>query len=313
MNSIIMGDSEPYDEVDVSDWDRAEVEELGTKPKRWLSRPDTGDRWLMKYATTSRPAGQQEYRKGDDWAERIAYGIAELLGIPAAPVELAFETSDSNKRFGTICQSVLREEESLVNGDELMGERGIRVSRKNRGLYTVEAVFKSLEGIRPPRAMAKDLSTWEVFVGYLALDALIGNTDRHEENWSAIKSTQPDPQLRLSPTFDHASSLGFQLSDQDKEGRLASRDRNRTPEGYADRAKTTFAGRPHPFEALGQALALAHSTALGHWLGSVRHVDDLIAPIWAVPEERMSVSARTFAERMMRHNWSRLASLAQLS
>ena len=295
-------------EIEVSDWLRFEEEELGTKPKRWLVKPATEERWLMKYATFSQPKDGPEYRKGDDWAERIACGVARVLGIPAAPVELAVERAHDQIRFGTVCLSVLRGEESLINGDELMGEVGIRVSRNRREFYTVEAVFNALEDIHPPPHVGAGLSAWDVLVGYLALDALIGNTDRHEENWSAIKPAEVDAGRQLSPTFDHASSLGFQLSDQDKKERLSSRDKNRTPEGYADRAKTQFANKQHPISVLRDAQELAGQPALAHWLGHVRQVDDLVAPIWEIPAHRMSAISKDFAERLLRHNWSRLAS-----
>ena len=137
-------------ETDVSDWLRFEEEELGTKPKRWLINPANDERWLMKYATFSQPRGGPEYRKGDDWAERIACGVARVLGIPAAPVELATERTHDQIRYGTVCHSVLTGEESLINGDELMGEVGIRVSRDRRELYTVEAAFNALVNILSP-------------------------------------------------------------------------------------------------------------------------------------------------------------------
>jgi len=295
-------------ETDVSKWLRFEEEELGTKPKRWLVDPATEERWLMKYATFSRPRNGPEYRKGDDWAEQIACGVARVLGIPAAPVELAVERTPDEIRYGTVCRSVLQEGESLINGDELMGELGIRVSRNRRELYTVEASFNALEGIHPPSHVGGGLSAWDVFVGYLALDALIGNTDRHEENWSAIKPRNVEASRRLSPTFDHASSLGFLLSDQDKEERLSSRDKNRTPEGYTDRAKTQFASKPHPIAVLRDAREIAGQAALDYWLEQVRQIDELIAPIWEIPDHRMSAVSKDFAERLLRRNWSRLAS-----
>lgn len=296
-----------YAELDVSTWPLSGEEELGTKKKHWLINPSTQERWLMKYATLSQPHGGPEYQKGDDWAERIAYGVAKVLDIPAAPVELAFEGIGDQMRFGTVCRSVLQEEESLINGDELMEEHGISVSQRHRELYTVEAVWRALEDIQPPPNTNERLTSWDVFVGYLLLDALIGNTDRHEENWSAIKAVNVETPHRLSPTFDHASSLAFLLSDQDKQDRLSTRDKNRTPEGYADRAKTPFAGKPHPISVLLSAQDLAANAALDHWLGHVQQIDDLVAPIWAVPERRMSAVSKEFAERMLRHNWSRVA------
>jgi len=83
-------DGEHYAEIDVTDWPVASREPLGTKPKRWLTDPQ-GERWLMKYTTYSQRHDGTRHRKGDDRSERIANGVAERLGVPAARTELAAE------------------------------------------------------------------------------------------------------------------------------------------------------------------------------------------------------------------------------
>lgn len=295
-----------YAEIDVSDWPVSGEEVLGTKPKRWLVNPKTEERWLMKDATSSEGLDGVKYRKGDDWAERIAFGIAQALRLPAARVEIALNRRDEDPVYGTVCRTVLGPDEGLINGDELMGECGIAVSHNHRESYTVEAAISALEDVEPPVDVADDLSASTVFVGYLVLDALIGNTDRHEENWCVISPAEAGSPRRLSPTFDHASSLGFLLSDQDRQERLSSRDGNRTPEGYADRAKTPFASKPHPIAVVDRAKQLAGRGTAEYWLGQVEQVDALIIPIWAIPEHRMSTPAREFAERVLRNNWSKM-------
>src|SRR5690606_14933665 len=51
--------------------------------------------------------------------------------------------------------------------------------------------------------------------GYLVLDAVIGNTDRHHENWGILrKKTGTGYVGYLAPSFDHASSLGRELHDE---------------------------------------------------------------------------------------------------
>jgi len=46
------------------------------------------------------------------------------------------------------------------------------------------------------------------------LDALIGNTDRHHENWGIlVEHTQRGMLGTIAPSFDHASSLGRELQD----------------------------------------------------------------------------------------------------
>ena len=46
------------------------------------------------------------------------------------------------------------------------------------------------------------------------LDALIGNTDRHHENWGILVRRGRGVLLgEVAPSFDHASSLGRELRD----------------------------------------------------------------------------------------------------
>jgi serine/threonine protein kinase HipA of HipAB toxin-antitoxin module len=75
-----------------------------------------------------------------------------------------------------------------------------------------------------------------VFVGYLLLDALIGNQDRHHENWGLIKA--PGAGLSLSPTFDHASSLGRNELDAERIERLTTKDSGRGVAHYVRRARS---------------------------------------------------------------------------
>lgn len=294
-----------YDEIDVSRWRISGEEVLGTKPKRWLVKPDTDERWLMKDATFNTSREGLTYPKGDDWAERVAYGVAGAMGLPAARVELCVDRKDREHVYGTICRSVLEAGQDLVHGNALLAGRGISVTKRNPDSYTLEAIHGALEDCRSPAGTLGGGSAWRVFVGYLVLDALIGNTDRHEENWAAIVS---DSGSVLAPTFDHASSLGFLLSDREKRARLASKNCAYTPEAFADRAKTWFAGKPHPIAAAMEARSLDGGGAFDYWLNQSRQIDDLVGPIWAIPEHRMSGTDRTFAERVMRRNWVRLTS-----
>ena len=296
----------PYEEVDVSEWAPHGEELMGSKPKQWLIHPVTGEHWLMKEATFNKPRDEPAYRKGDDWAERIACGVARVLSLPAAEVELSVLSRGDERVYGTICRSVLGGKGgTLIHGNELLANQGDHVADRYRESYTVEAVHRALWDCQPPTGTSEDLSTWDVFVGYLVLDAIIGNTDRHDQNWAVIPS---ESGRHLAPTFDHASSLGFLLSDCARQGRLSTRDGNRTPEGFADRAKSRFHCKPHPIDVVAAARILDGRAAEEHWLYQPPGIDDLVAPIWAIPEHRMSEPARQFAERVMRRNWARLTS-----
>jgi hypothetical protein len=52
----------------------------------------------------------------------------------------------------------------------------------------------------------------------LVFDALIGNTDRHQDNWALLVATRTDAkktvERRLAPAYDNASSLGTNLMEE---------------------------------------------------------------------------------------------------
>ncbi len=247
-------------DIDVSNWCVEQEETLGTNPKRWLQDPVSGFYWLMKDATSNTADGVT-YRKGDDWAERIASFIADTMGLPRAKVELASGGHGAETDLGIISRKVISNEGSLVHGNELLAEIGVfGVSTHDRAEYTIEAVRAALESVSPPTGF-ESMTAFEIFSGYLVLDALIGNTDRHQENWAVISH---EGSRRLSPTLDHASSLGFQLNEAQRAERLSSADGDRSPQGYADRAKSRFEGNPSPLVAASQALGSVRTTVRQH-------------------------------------------------
>jgi hypothetical protein len=86
------------------------------------------------------------------------------------------------------------------------------------------------------------LSAKDMFVGYLVFDVLVGNTDRHHENWGVVidYTDRYYPSYTLAPTFDHASSLGRNESDEARQRRLTTSDARDTVEAYCARARSAF-------------------------------------------------------------------------
>jgi hypothetical protein len=69
-----------------------------------------------------------------------------------------------------------------------------------------------------------DATAFDVFAGYVVLDAWVANRDRHDNNWAVLRpiTLSADP-LRLCGSYDHASSLGFNVTDEERSVRLADR------------------------------------------------------------------------------------------
>ncbi len=134
----------------------------------------------------------------------------------------------------------------LEHGNELLAEiaPGYPVEKwfRNRD-HTLSRIHSLLmqESILPPlnwKSPDKAIQTaFDVFIGYLLLDTWIANQDRHHENWGLITYQK---RTHLSPTFDHAVSLGYNLQDCEREDRLTSRDKRRRMGHYVTRARSAI-------------------------------------------------------------------------
>jgi hypothetical protein len=90
----------------VPDNSRLGEEPMGSKAKFWCILED-GRQYLFKFP---RPG------TGEDWAEKIASEIAEVLNIPHAHVDLA----QYHSKHGTVTLAVTSEGDTLVHGNELI-------------------------------------------------------------------------------------------------------------------------------------------------------------------------------------------------
>lgn len=301
-----MADSYPIISVPLNAPNRSEP--MGSKRKFWFGLPNQ-PRQLFKF---NRPL------HGEDWSEKIACEIAELLGVPHAAIDLAEYEGES----GIVTPDFRHGRGQLTHGNELMVEfldpqypaKGPNFRIKQ---HTVENVLRVLAQpfIGPPsalRAPSGVVDAQDAFVGYLLLDALIANTDRHHENWAIIRLEavgNGGPRAELAPTFDHASSLGRELLDTDRAARLDGRDVNRTVERYLVRGECRFYEREEdarpvsPVRAFQVASALRPDAAKG-WRERLREVG-LVAMesvVRRVPGARMNDLAKRFAIRMLHLN-----------
>ncbi len=197
---------------------------MGTKRKFWYQPPD-GDEpaWLFKYPRQN---------TGEHWAEKIAAEIAEILEIPHARVELAEIEKESDRSpptRGTTSESFTDATTRLIPGNQIMAH-GLADYREDLRLrqsqHTLDNVLHGLR-ILFQDDVAGSQRVKQRFCEYLVLDAVIGNTDRHHDNWGVLaKRIDGDFTLDIAPTFDHASSLGREQSDQWREnsGRYESWD-----------------------------------------------------------------------------------------
>lgn len=133
--------------------------------------------------------------------------------------------------------------------------------------------------------------------------------DRHHENWGILVDPGGQEPPELAPTFDHASSLGYQLSDTQRFERIHTNDRGFSVEAYPHRASSRhFEGQPNLVALAGAAARLAGAEVPGLLSSRLAQLDDaaLTADLRQLPDGRMSQAARIFALRMLVENRRRL-------
>lgn len=208
--------------IDVSDWAVADIEVRGSNPHKWLQNPGAGDTTpvLFKPVTV-----HVDHVQGEDWAEVASYALATQLGVPAAEALLAIRDGQR----GSLSRDIKIPKSEMGSGGVLISEIDSEYQGpdaegkmpKNRVGHNLKNIKQVLDPCGPPPGFGQPgFSGFDVFAGYLVMDAWIANTDRHDENW-AVHQMQDRSRL-LAPSFDHGSALGFSLQDDDRLRRLDS-------------------------------------------------------------------------------------------
>lgn len=304
-----------YAIYDVSGFQSEQVEPLGTKSKYWYSDAG-GDSYLFKSIETYDSNNQLVSRGGEDWSEKISCEIAKILSIPCAEYDLAH----NGVSRGVITKNFIAKGGAyLVTGNEVLNNYSApvavvgvgRVERQDimnvynvlrRVIRSKPAGFNSLPSIK---------SASDFFAGYLMLDALISNQDRHSENWGLIVTGKG--RSHLAPTFDHAASLARNESDLTKEARLASLDVGQQVSTYVRRAKSYFylrGKRLRTIKAFEYFGVLNPGASIG-WLEQLKLLTPEVmqAILSSVPEGIMSDASKKFAFEMLVCNKSNIMAL----
>ena len=185
------------------------VEDMGSKDKRWCKHPSDERLWLFKY-----PRGVA----GEHWSEKIAAELGKLLGIACADVEL---TELASVRGSATRQILASDAEVLVHGNELLAGHVIGYNKTQaykQSQHTWQHICAAIQKRCGEDTCRKILTT---FAGYLVFDGWIGNTDRHHQNWGLLQiSEEQGVRYEMCPSYDHASSLGRELTDTRRTGLL---------------------------------------------------------------------------------------------
>ncbi len=176
--------------------------------------------------------------------------------------------------------------------------------RPNRGEHWAEKIAAEVAGLIQISCAKRQLA------GYFVLDALVGNTDRHSENWGVLQSQDGSRRIDgLAPSYDHGSSLGRELMDERRERLLSD---NRVG-GYVERGRGQIhwqnIGRrgPGPLELIRLSVA-EYPDIFRPAIAKLDILDDLSLSniVDSIPQGWMIPGARAFAFELMRYSCAQL-------
>jgi hypothetical protein len=190
--------------------------EDGMLRKDWYLHPELGKCLFKEAAPTQAIISDAR----TDWTEKVVNQIADLLGLPVARYELATGYFGKSPTLveGVVSINCVPENAQVVTGEEFLTEI-LDCNLDDPRQYTIENVLKALDlaDVRIPSNWQQPIpgidTGAKLFVGYMMLDCLVNNSDRHDHNWGVMAFGE---RIELISSFDHGLSLGSTDEDEDK-------------------------------------------------------------------------------------------------
>lgn len=202
---------------DISKWEEHEYFNTGgTRDKVIVENPSDGKLYYFK---TSLKKKQIDYTY-EFWSEVIASEIGKFLGFDMLHYDVAW----NNGRLGCLSMSMIDARfAELQEGYKWLTGFDSTYDVKNKEAYTFQLILKMMN----KRFQNKKFT--ENIIKIIVFDSIIGNEDRHQENWGIIvamqtsaktsffkktKNESVEPSYLFAPIYDSGSSLGRELNDQ---------------------------------------------------------------------------------------------------
>lgn len=184
-------------------------------------------RYLFKKTFQYKKSGTIIYEQF--WTEIIAYKLGRILGIEVPPVFLA-KYNDPVK--GLSYASLIEWYYNYPNDDAycVVSRGGDFMSLIIPAYDRKKGELHNFETITTTFTQVCNVKQWQQkWAEILLFDAIIGNTDRHQENWEVYTNVKgglsKNPiEQRLSPAFDNGTSMGYQIQNQDFKKQLSNLD-----------------------------------------------------------------------------------------
>lgn len=165
--------------TDISEWDVKIYESTtGTRSKQIVIQPNSDKEFFFK-GSKELDTGEIRYSM-EFWSEIASSKIGQFLGFPILDYNIAF-SKDTKQKVGCISASMVDDtKNNLTEGVVyLTGHRSSYNPEIDKKEYTFQFILETLKAFKLEKHLDK-------FLEMLVFDALVGNSDRHQENWGII-------------------------------------------------------------------------------------------------------------------------------
>lgn len=146
--------------------------------------------------------------------EVAAYRVGIVMGVPVPPAFVSFDNV-------SVTEGALIEWFYAYPGTSSRYIDGGNFMKRLLPLYDIDKGtqhnFRTITALmKACRDLGLASETWiEHWAKVFTFDSIIGNTDRHHDNWGVILNTESGGIVKaaLSPAFDNGTSLGYEILD----------------------------------------------------------------------------------------------------
>ncbi len=164
--------------TDISDWNKDYTSTGGTRAKKIYSNHLDKD-YFFKGSKIDKNGGIKY--PTEFWSEIVASKIGQWLGFQLLDYNIGYDKNDRQK-IGCLSESMVNSSQTLlIEGIDFLRETKSNYNpKKDEDKYTLDFILETFRYFR----FDSDI---EDFIKMLIFDAIIGNSDRHQENWGFIK------------------------------------------------------------------------------------------------------------------------------
>ena len=148
----------------------------GTRSKKFVQNPEDSKFYYFKQSFKS--IGRDYFF--EFWSEIIATEIGQLLGFNVLRYDIAID----GDVMGCISESMISDDETLTEGGQYLRAFDINFDpqvKDGRRLYSFQLIVNALEEFQ----LSDQVNN---IIELIIFDSIIGNGDRHQENWAFINT-----------------------------------------------------------------------------------------------------------------------------